>query len=74
MGLPEPNIKSLPATTNKLQELGQIIKGTAKPLSEYELDRHYRLKTKGASSLVNPVIRAEREVKLEMLGKMVRGV
>jgi hypothetical protein len=86
LGLPEP--KTLPATkgassySDKLSELGQIIKGTTRPIPEYERERQYRLsewrptpRTKGASALAaryDRVNRIEREVKLEMLGKMVR--
>jgi hypothetical protein len=82
MGLPEP--KSLTQTkgasssayADKLKELGAMIKGTAKPISDYARKKEYRLsqpKTKGAS-YVNPTDRIERQVKLGELGKMIKGL
>jgi hypothetical protein len=53
-----------------------MIKGTAKAISDYELEKEYRLslqqpRVKGAS-YVDPTARIERQVKLEMLGKMIK--
>jgi hypothetical protein len=53
-----------------------MIKGTAKAISDYEIEEEYRLslqqsRVKGAS-YVDPTARIERLVKLEMLGKMIK--
>ena len=55
-----------------------MIKGTAKAISDYELEKENRLslqqsRMKGAS-YVNRTARIERQVKLEMLDKMVKGL
>ena len=54
---------------NKLAGLASYIKGTAAPA---ELPVQSQLRTKGASSY-SKYDPTERTVKLEMLGKMVRG-
>jgi hypothetical protein len=60
----------------KLKELGAIIKGTAKPISDYELEKQRRqqINTKGASLTCSRYHPVEREVKLKELGKMIKGL
>jgi hypothetical protein len=50
-----------------------MIKGTAKAISDYEIEKEYlqQSRVKGAS-YVDPTARIERLVKLEMLGKMIK--
>jgi hypothetical protein len=53
-----------------------MIKGTAKAISDYEIEEEYRLSLQQSSvkgaSYVDPTARIERLVKLEMLGKMIK--
>jgi hypothetical protein len=55
-----------------------MIKGTAKAISDYELEKENRLSLQQSrvksAFYVDPTGRIERKVKLEMLGKMIKGL